>query len=231
MNKDKGWISLYRQFIDWEWYDDANTMRLFIHCLLSANYEDKKWRGKLIKRGSFITSLSKLAYSLKLSKMQIRNTLTKLKTTGEITHLATPEYSIITVKNYDLYQNDNTRKNTRRNAEQHTSNTRVTPTNNINKREIINNLSLCEREILKKYLLSRPRKEPIYDFDAYIALLEKNGTIEKKLELAKKWHEKTSKNGVIQKLETTEDKAITDEAKAKARAKVLELRKSERKKG
>ena len=107
---EKGFIALFRQFTEWEWYDDANTMRLFIHCLLLANYKDKNWRGKLIKRGSFITSQPKLAHSLKLSIKQIRGSLTKLKTTGEVAVLSTPEYSIITVKNYDFYQGEGRQK-------------------------------------------------------------------------------------------------------------------------
>lgn len=192
----QGFIALYRQFTEWEWYDDANTMRLFLHCLLLANYKDKKWRGKLIKRGSFITSLSKLAHSLKLSKMQIRNSLNKLKTTGEITHVGTPEYSIITVLNYTSYQDRTTHRITHeQHTKEQTSNTRVTTTNNRNKREIIinNNLSLSEREILKKYLLSKPRKEPIYDLDAYIEKLARNGTLKHKLELAQKWQERKEK--------------------------------------
>lgn len=102
----KGYIALYRQFIDWEWYDDANTMRLFVHCLLCANHETNKWRGKIIERGQFITSQSKLANRLKLSIKQIRGSLNKLKMTGEVAVQTTPEYSVITVKNYDYYQGE-----------------------------------------------------------------------------------------------------------------------------
>jgi hypothetical protein len=190
---NQGFIALFRQFTEWEWYDDANTMRLFIHCLLLANYKDKKWRGKLIKRGSFITSLSKLAHSLKLSKMQIRNSLSKLKTTGEITHVGTPEYSIITVLNYTSYQDRTTHRITdEQHTKEQTSNTRVTTTNKDNKRDINKLISLSsnERDLLKNYILSKPRKEPIYDFDAYLSLLIKNGTAQSKLEQAKKWQEK-----------------------------------------
>ena len=89
---EKGFIALFRQFTEWEWYDDANTMRLFIHCLLLANYKDKNWRGKLIKRGSFITSQPKLAHSLKLSIKQIRGSLTKLKTTSEVAVISSSDY-------------------------------------------------------------------------------------------------------------------------------------------
>jgi len=101
-----GFIKLHRQITEWEWYDDANTFRLFIHCLLEANYTDKQWRGVVIQRGSFITSQSKLANRLKLSVRQVRTSLTKLKMTGELTVKTTADYSIITVKNYEMYQQD-----------------------------------------------------------------------------------------------------------------------------
>ena len=41
----EGWIKLHRQILDWEWYDDINVKVLFLHLLLTANYEDKKWQG------------------------------------------------------------------------------------------------------------------------------------------------------------------------------------------
>jgi hypothetical protein len=62
-----GFIKLHRQLLDWEWYSDNNTFRVFIHCLLKANYKDKNWKGIQIKRGQFVTSTSKLSTELGLS--------------------------------------------------------------------------------------------------------------------------------------------------------------------
>ena len=179
----KGYIALYRQFIDWEWYDDANTMRLFIHCLLLANHKDKKWRGKTIKRGQFITSQSKLANSLKLSIMQIRNSLKKLKTTGEITVYTTADYSVITVNLYDSYQDKEQAKEQTKDTTNEQANNRLTTTTN-NDNNISNisyiNISLSnkkitkeEREILRNYLLRQKRKPD--NPEAYIKTLIKNG--------------------------------------------------------
>ena len=80
----EGWISLYRKFIDWEWYDDNNTKSVFIHCLLKANNEQKVWRGKTINRGQFFTSIKSLCDELKLTDKQVRIALNKLKKTKEI---------------------------------------------------------------------------------------------------------------------------------------------------
>lgn len=103
-NKSQGFIKLYRSFMNWEWYDDANTKSLFLHCLLRANHEMTKWRGQIIERGSFVTSLSHLASELNLSIKQVRYCINKLKMTGELTHKGNNRNSIITVNNYELYQ-------------------------------------------------------------------------------------------------------------------------------
>ena len=49
-----GFIKLHRKIIDWEWYDDINTKTLFIHILLMANFEDKKWHGETVKEVVFL---------------------------------------------------------------------------------------------------------------------------------------------------------------------------------
>ncbi len=56
-----GFIKLFRQILDWEWYDDLPTCRLFIHLLLKANYAERNWHGQTIERGSCITSYATLA--------------------------------------------------------------------------------------------------------------------------------------------------------------------------
>ena len=99
-----GWIKLHRKIIDWEWYDDPNTLRVFLHCLLLANHADIKWRGQIIKKGSFVSSYSKLAEQLKLTPRQIRTAIEKLKNTENVSGEWHSQYSIITIKNWSSYQ-------------------------------------------------------------------------------------------------------------------------------
>lgn len=63
-----GWIKLHRKLLEWEWYDDSNAFRLFIHCLLKSNHEERQWRGIVINRGEFVTSQESLSKELKLSE-------------------------------------------------------------------------------------------------------------------------------------------------------------------
>lgn len=149
--ENTGFISLWRCVTDWEWYTDVNTFKLFIHCLLKANFKDKSWQGIRIERGSFITSLDNLAFETGLSKMQVRTAIKKLKLTHEITHKTTSHYSIITVNNYNSYQPNNTQVNTQITYKQHTSNTQVTLTNNDNNVNNDNNNIYINKEKKLKF--------------------------------------------------------------------------------
>lgn len=101
---ESGYVRLYRSFLAWEWYTDSNTKDLFLHLILTANWEPKKWRGITIERGQRVYSRASLAREMKVSEQNVRTALNHLISTGEVTSQATPQYSIITVKNYDLYQ-------------------------------------------------------------------------------------------------------------------------------
>ena len=103
-NTDKGFIVLYRSLLDWEWYTDANTSRLFIHLLLTANHMPKQWQGITIERGQRVASYSKLASETGMTVKQIRTALEHLKRTGEVAHKAYSKFGLFTVKNYDKYQ-------------------------------------------------------------------------------------------------------------------------------
>lgn len=101
---ESGYVLDYRSVLSWEWYKDANTSRLFRHLVLTVNYEDRKWRGKVIKRGQRVTSYQQLSSELNISVQGIRTAINHLKSTGEITYLGTRENSVITVNNYDTFQ-------------------------------------------------------------------------------------------------------------------------------
>lgn len=99
-----GFIKLFRQILDWEWYDDLPTCRLFIHLLLKANYAERNWHGQTIERGSCITSYATLASETGLSQEQIKRALKNLTKTGEIKRIATNKNTVICVVKYADFQ-------------------------------------------------------------------------------------------------------------------------------
>lgn len=105
-----GYIKLHRQIIEWGWYEDANTFRLFIHLLLKANYYDSEFKGRTVKRGQRFTSISNLAKEIKLSDKAIRISLDKLIKTNEVVVNGANNGTMITVCKYDIYQGNSETK-------------------------------------------------------------------------------------------------------------------------
>lgn len=136
----RGFITLHRKIVDWEWYSDANVFRVFTHLILTANWEPKKWQGILVERGQKITSIQHIAEETGLTPQSVRTTIKKLKSTGELTSKSTNKYTVITLTNYDFYQdkeNQLTNKTTSSlTNEQQTNNKRVTTTKQLNKETI-----------------------------------------------------------------------------------------------
>lgn len=132
MDYESGFIKLYRKFTKWEWYDDEKTKTVFLHLLLTANWEDRKWHGVEIKRGQLICSRKALAKTLGITEQSVRTALEHLKSTNEITTKSTNKGTLITLANYEKYQGSDfisTNEQTNKSTDcQPTSNQRVTTT-------------------------------------------------------------------------------------------------------
>ena len=102
-----GYIKLHRDIMSWEWYKDIPVRILFEHCLLKANHEPKRWQGQIVEAGQFITSRENLAFETGLTEMQVRIAIKKLNSTSEITSKTTNRYTMITINNWNLYQQNN----------------------------------------------------------------------------------------------------------------------------
>ena len=126
-----GWISLHRSMLDWEWYDDINVCRLFIHLLLKANHKDASWKGIDIKKGSLVVGRDSLSCATGLSVQQIRTALNKLKSTNEITIKTTNKNSLISITNWEKYQDSNQQTTSEITNHQPTSNQQITTNNNV----------------------------------------------------------------------------------------------------
>ena len=92
-----GFIMLHRELIDWEWYTDVNTCKLFVHSLLKVNYSQKRWQGIVINKGEFVTSLDKLAVETGLTVSKVRTALSKLESTNYLKLETTSAYTKISI--------------------------------------------------------------------------------------------------------------------------------------
>lgn len=154
MNTANGFICLYRQITQWEWYQNPNTFRLFVHCLLMANFTDGRFEGMDIKRGQFVTSLPSLSVETSLSVRQVRVALDHLIMTGELTSKAYPKFRVITVVKYNEYQQDDRQNDSQMTCKRQANDRQVTgkrqqynKNNNIDVVNSTNILSLSDGEI------------------------------------------------------------------------------------
>lgn len=100
----EGWVKMHRSFLNWEWFDDVNMVKLFIYLILSANHKDGYHKGTLIKRGQLKTGLDSLSKSSNISLQTVKTCLKRLEKTQEINQQTNNQFRIITICNYDSYQ-------------------------------------------------------------------------------------------------------------------------------
>ena len=110
------WIKVFLSIENWVWFNTKNMLDFWIRILLKANWKDECIDGEIIKRGTFITSISELAKDTGYKVNEVRKYLSRLEKTGEIecSTLRIPIRSTIrkgtsictkiTICNYDCYQ-------------------------------------------------------------------------------------------------------------------------------
>ncbi len=121
-----GWIILSRNILDWRWFKNANTFRVFVYLLLKANYEPRDFENMTIERGQVITSYPKISEALCITEAQARTAVNHLKSTGEITVVPTSKFSVITIKNYELYQGFDRQNNSQMTVKKQSDNSQIT---------------------------------------------------------------------------------------------------------
>lgn len=205
-----GYVRIYRNLTHWEWYQDIPCKVLYIHCIIEANFNSKKWQNNFIKKGSFITSLSKLSIDTGLTIQQVRTALNKLKSTQDLTYISTSKYTVINVCNYCDWQKPEEENNTVNNIinnkrttnEQQTNNNQITTTNKAN-----NNIEREYREtfeILIKYAELKGAKSPTA-YASKILHETKEENLKNVVESLQKEIEKIEKNNQ-KKLQKEEEK-------------------------
>lgn len=115
---DQGYIYLERKIRDhWLWDDKPFAMaQAWIDLIFSANHEDKNiiWNGSklTIRRGQFITSVSKLADRWGWNRKKVRRFLKALEMDNSLEVKVTTHGTTVTLVKYSDYQNKRTAKRT-----------------------------------------------------------------------------------------------------------------------
>jgi len=108
ISENKGWVKIYRKLLDNPISKKPNYLSIFIYLLLKVNHKDNdiilEGKKTIIKRGQFLTSIFSIPEFFNLSTSTVSRILKYLETERIIEKLSTNKYSLITVLNYNLYQ-------------------------------------------------------------------------------------------------------------------------------
>lgn len=155
-----GFIKIHRGLLEWGWYKDANTMRVFMDILLNANYHDGEYMGHPVKAGQCVVGRKALAERLGISEQSVRTALSHLKSTGEITIKSTNKFSIVTIENWGKYQIQEERSNQQSNQQANQQLTNNQPTTN----QQLTTSKKGRREERKKYIFTPPTVEEVRSY-------------------------------------------------------------------
>lgn len=100
-----GYIKLSKKILGWAWYDNINVFKIFIHLLLTAEYQERKIGRLTLARGQAFIKQAEIAEMNGMSRQQVRAALNCLRDTGEIETKVYPRKgTVVTVSNYTKYQ-------------------------------------------------------------------------------------------------------------------------------
>ena len=109
-----GWLKLYRSILDSAVFQDAEVLKVWIWLLCNVAFEqhDTICYGKVInlKPGQIATGRKKIAQCTDLNETKVYRALTALKSLGNIEIKSTNRYSIITVVNWEKYQDESCKR-------------------------------------------------------------------------------------------------------------------------
>ena len=116
-----GWIKLHRGIFDHWIASDPDYLSVWLRMLTEANFEDKKhlFNGSLleIKRGQIIFGLEAWSAKTGVTIAKLRKLLEMLENDKMINRQKTNKYSLISIVNYALYQDDDRQTACRTHAE------------------------------------------------------------------------------------------------------------------
>lgn len=164
---DKGWIALHRNIRDHWVYQEKRVFSKYeawLDLLMDANHQDNKFvfDGKLVEveRGQKVTSIRQLSERWGWSRTKVTDFLTLLEKDKMLVRKSDSKKTVLTIVNYDIYQNQEQEKshsNDTEKPQKSTNNNVKTMSNNENNKTS-----------------SSTRKKRVYDPDSiYFILAEK----------------------------------------------------------
>lgn len=114
---DKGWVAIHRSIRDHWLYQEKRVFSKYeawLDLVMDANHKQNKFvfDGKLVEveRGQKITSIRQLSERWRWSRTKVTDFLTLLEKDGMLVRKSDSKKTVITIVNYDIYQNQDNKK-------------------------------------------------------------------------------------------------------------------------
>lgn len=101
---ERGYIKIWRKIEHDELFFLPETFQLFCYLCIHAAWKDEKFRGVELKRGQLSTGRSVLAKALKQKEVSTYKRLQWLQKKGYISLSSNNKMTVVTICNYDTYQ-------------------------------------------------------------------------------------------------------------------------------
>lgn len=158
---NQGWVSIHRKIQDKGWYKDSQYVHLWVHIIMKCNHAGKEflWNGEIkhIERGQFITGRKSLSYETGITESKIQRILKCFESEQQIEQQMYSKFRLITVKNYEKYQNSEQQNEQHMNSRRTASEQQVNTNNNDNN---VNNDN-------KLFSSKKPKNKPYRDYDRF----------------------------------------------------------------
>ena len=154
-----GFIKIHRKMTEWGWYSDPNTKAVFLHLLLTANWQPGEYRGYKLNPGDAVIGSDALATTLGMTRQQVRTALKKLGQTGEITRKVTNKFTVVTIVKWAKYQIDGSEDNQQTTNNQPTDNQQTTNNQPTDNQQITNNQPTDNQQITTPKESKKERKQ------------------------------------------------------------------------
>lgn len=154
----EGWIKLHRQLLDNPIVcKDGDYLAVWIYLLLSATHKELPaiFKGKkiILQKGQLITGRKSISKKLKISESKIYRIINEFKNEQQIEQLTSNQNTLITILNWDKYQQIEQQNRQRMNNERTTNEQPVNTNNNEINNNNINNYFNYKEALQKSKVL------------------------------------------------------------------------------
>lgn len=136
--QNNGFIKLYRNFTKNIFYKNSEAVHLWIHLLFKANYHENNefflnYKKINLKRGQILTGRKMLSLETGISESKVFRLLKLFENEQQIEQQKTNKYTIITINNWDLYQQNEQQNEQQMNNKRTTNEQQMNTINKDNK--------------------------------------------------------------------------------------------------